>query len=737
MGFFSNVSTESDEKRAERLRHELKGDVSTRSKRLSEAIANYDETSRKTVIRPFSLFLDVVEAVMRNPDFEREHGKESVVYGEEIYPHVFYMGEKTPDFDRLRDFFVELFDTDGVVTKRIFIPALYHRFYDPMNFLRLSRLLPGIRGISVDNKHFLIDLAGKISGFCADEEMFTMAMATYASRVLLKAEPAKVVMEEVERDFRHLAGIYEVSEERIAAAEQKINTVELVTQRLVDTLALSEERIKAAGEISESAIGTIKEFGDAEILRVTSRVNALKETMQKVQEDFMETQKRSVLAERDELVNSMISESRNRVEALRREADGISAGLREEIIRSGKEASSVIARTESFFRDDSRIREAVSGSEEARELREKIDRLMLLDEGRLRGAASETIPENGNILRANAVVVRSAEPADGMQPDAPLAEEKLPPVSPLLNPEIPFSERYAKAIEAKNAMASQGVLFHKMFDDVLTAVMENSNPYLIGPSGCGKTFMVNQIASILNLEHIDIGYINEEYDILGFQTANGGYSRPNFYRCYKYGKIAFCDELDNGNSRATVKLNSFLSNTENACYSFPNGENVPRHPNFRIVAAGNTVGNGADANYNSREKIEESVQQRFTPIYVGYDNRMEEAIMRDYPEWFRFVVAFRQATDAWAQYTHAGASGIITTRDASKICRYLDNGSFSAKKIIEYEFIQTKDAEYLEFLDRNLREQMGKMSKPCAEIFMLFHTRAQEIITGKDTIRTV
>ena len=40
MGFFSNVSTESDEKRAERLRHELKGDVSTRSKRLSEAIAN-------------------------------------------------------------------------------------------------------------------------------------------------------------------------------------------------------------------------------------------------------------------------------------------------------------------------------------------------------------------------------------------------------------------------------------------------------------------------------------------------------------------------------------------------------------------------------------------------------------------------------------------------------------------------------------------------------------------------
>ena len=34
---------------------------------------------------------------------------------------------------------------------------------------------------------------------------------------------------------------------------------------------------------------------------------------------------------------------------------------------------------------------------------------------------------------------------------------------------------------------------------------------IMGPSGCGKTFMVKQIASILNMDFIDIGYINEEY----------------------------------------------------------------------------------------------------------------------------------------------------------------------------------------------------------------------------------
>jgi ABC-type dipeptide/oligopeptide/nickel transport system ATPase component len=262
-------------------------------------------------------------------------------------------------------------------------------------------------------------------------------------------------------------------------------------------------------------------------------------------------------------------------------------------------------------------------------------------------------------------------------------------------------------MKKKQYMVAMGEHFHKMFDDVLIAVMENSNPYLIGPSGCGKTFMVSQIARILGMDFIDIGYINEEYDILGFQTANGGYSRPNFYRCYKYGKIAFCDELDNGNSRATVKLNSFLSNLKEASYSFPNGENVRRHPNFRIIGAGNTDGNGADSNYNSREKIEESVQQRFTPIYIGYDNEVEKKILADYPDWYSFLVLFRMATDEWGRNNYGDAPGIITTRDATRIKKYRDNNSFDMEKILEYEFIQTKDITYLAFIEDHIKKNIA------------------------------
>jgi len=154
-----------------------------------------------------------------------------------------------------------------------------------------------------------------------------------------------------------------------------------------------------------------------------------------------------------------------------------------------------------------------------------------------------------------------------------------------------------------------------------------------------------------------------------------------------------------------------LSNTDDASYSFPHGENVKRHGNFRLIGAGNTAGNGADSNYNTREKIEESVQQRFTPIYIGYDNEVERNILINYNNWYEFVVLFRKATDAWADGNYGDAPGIITTRDVTRIRKYLDHGSFTPKQIVNYEFVQTKSEDYLVFLDQYMNDHIDNSSK--------------------------
>jgi hypothetical protein len=115
------------------------------------------------------------------------------------------------------------------------------------------------------------------------------------------------------------------------------------------------------------------------------------------------------------------------------------------------------------------------------------------------------------------------------------------------------------------------------------------------------------------------------------------------------------------------------------------------------------------------------------PIYVNYDNEVEKAILIDYPDWFKYIVLFRAATTAWGESSGMGeASGILTTRDAAHIKQYLDNDSFDTSKIIKYEFIQTKDLDYLLFLENYMKDRIASFPE-AMEIFLNFADQVERI----------
>lgn len=763
MGLFSKKITDNESVKADELCAFLKEHVNGKCKRLWQDIRDYKDNPLKCVIRPFELYLDVVEATIKNSvDFSEEKWLDAVKYGEEIYPHIFFMEEQTPDFEVLCNVFLEMFDIGGVISKQMFIPKLYHLFQSKMNYIRWTKGLDA-KKYGTKERESITAYATQIRPFCQDEDIFSAALWRFTDRIM-SGEKAEKVLDEEYATVCKMVGIYNVSEERIMLAEQKIDAMQAATSRLQDSLVLSEERAKTLAELSQNTVRDVQNFCDGELTRAKVKVDNLVQTMNRNHDEFVESQRRAIIADKDEIVNNVIADSQKEISELRKVVDQMVRNARSEILRASRESGDVISKLDAYFQDNERIKDMLADAEMTKQLNDRIDKLMELSE---RDLTPPPVPVAQPVpAPAQPVYVQRPVPAPGQMPPVGMPGQQPPVSMPgqmpdelsetadmavteptkdvmdftpsyLLDESIPFGDRYAEAMSRKKQLENQGMHFHHMFDDVITAVIENANPYMIGPSGCGKTYMVQQIALILEMESIDIGYINEEYDILGFMTANGGYSRPNFYRCYKYGKIAFCDELDNGNSRATVKLNSFLSNTSNAAYNFPNGERVMRHPNFRIIAAGNTTGNGADINYNTREKIEESVQQRFTPIFVGYDNEVERSILGTYQDWYEFVVAFRAATNAWSRFTHFSAAGIITTRDVTRIRKYLDNRSFSQEKIIEYEFIQTKDAEYLAFLAKEIAAEIKKSdySDGCRKLYSIFADRVAEIRSGKDTKR--
>ena len=93
----------------------------------------------------------------------------------------------------------------------------------------------------------------------------------------------------------------------------------------------------------------------------------------------------------------------------------------------------------------------------------------------------------------------------------------------------------------------------------------------------------------------------------------------------KNGGIFFLDEIDNSDPSALIVINSALAN---GYMAFPH-ETIDRHKDFRIIAAANTWGKGADLQYVGRNALDGATLDRFDNIFFDYDTKLERAL-KDY-----------------------------------------------------------------------------------------------------------
>ena len=734
MGIFTRTTKDERELRAEALAKNLSASSATWRRWLGERLNKYKKNPAEAIMKPTYLYAECIEMMLANKNnFSEENIDDALNYGEKVYKEIFVYEDETPNFDNLEMIFLELFDENSAIYKRCFNPVIFNLFNDKHNYVKWLHAMAPYKDVT-SMFPLIIPYACTSRSYFADEDMFTSNLIGYSIKLFITPNAQEIHEQEIKK-IEHMVGIYDVDEARIMSAEQHLDSAEALITKSTDVLNLADERIKSIDSITKASYEKVKKLCDAEIATAKLELGVVDEKLKQELDDFAEEQKKFILYDKQEFLKEVFAEAEGKLSEMKRMSQMVVNSANLELMRINKESGAVITKLDHYIQDDDRVQQLLSDAQSSKQLMTKIDKLMVLNDQNI-DQISETMVSRINVQPVEAsapaaqVVQTVVKSGDAVAVQVAEEEEIIPPPNLFLDESIPFTDRFNRVMQKKQELMAQGMHFHNMFDDVLIAVMENANPYLIGPTGCGKTFMIGQIARLLDMDFIDIGYINEEYDILGFQTANGGYSRPNFYRCYKYGKIAFCDELDNGNSRATVKLNSFLSNTSNASYSFPNGENVSRHANFRMVAAGNTAGNGADSNYNTREKIEESVQQRLMPIYVGYDNEVERRILGQYTDWYEFIVLFRRATDEWGKGNYGDAPGIITTRDVTRIKKYLDNHSFSADKIIDYEFIQTKDDSYLAFLSNYMSTHV-KQNSQAAPFVTAFAKKVEYLRNGQ------
>jgi MoxR-like ATPase len=195
---------------------------------------------------------------------------------------------------------------------------------------------------------------------------------------------------------------------------------------------------------------------------------------------------------------------------------------------------------------------------------------------------------------------------------------------------------------------------HPMAETLLRAITARDasgarlNVWIAGPAGSGKTYAAKQAAAALGLEFGFHGSMSMPHELLGFVDAGGVYRETVFVRLFMAGGVCLLDEIDAGSDDARLSINAALAN---GLLSLPDGRIVERHPDFVCIAAANTWGAGATADYVGRAKIDAATLSRF-PVKIAweYDAALERAICGN-PDWAARVQAARQrARDAGVKH---------------------------------------------------------------------------------------
>ena len=216
-------------------------------------------------------------------------------------------------------------------------------------------------------------------------------------------------------------------------------------------------------------------------------------------------------------------------------------------------------------------------------------------------------------------------------------------------------------------------IFHNKFEHILKLVTANIPTLLIGPAGSGKNHTLEQVSEALDLDFYFSNAITQEFKLTGFIDANGLYHETQFYKAFKNGGLFFLDEIDASIPEVLIILNSAIANRY---FDFPTGR-VKAHEDFRVVAAGNTMGTGADALYVGRSQLDAATIDRFAQVEFNYDSEVEEQLASN-TDLYDFIKSARKAlTNNSMQYTVSMRSII----NASKIDGVVED-TFAVKGII-------------------------------------------------------
>lgn len=239
---------------------------------------------------------------------------------------------------------------------------------------------------------------------------------------------------------------------------------------------------------------------------------------------------------------------------------------------------------------------------------------------------------------------------------------------------------------------------HEKFDQVLSLVYNGIPTYLSGPAGSGKNVICKQVAEALGLNFYFTNAVTQEYKLTGFVDANGNYQKTQFFDAFTEGGLFFLDEMDGSIPETLIILNAAIANRY---FDFPGYGRLDAHPDFRIIAAGNTLGTGANADYTGRYCLDRSSLDRFATIKIDYSPKIEASITENDTQLINFCHAFREIVN------NSGIQCLFSYRSLDYIHKLVAEKKMSLQEIFEIALLKGLDNDDINIIKAELNKREG------------------------------
>lgn len=269
-----------------------------------------------------------------------------------------------------------------------------------------------------------------------------------------------------------------------------------------------------------------------------------------------------------------------------------------------------------------------------------------------------------------------------------------------------LERKVVTVVDGKKVELGEGEILHEQFDTICKFVANNEPVFLTGQAGTGKNVLCQQVAKALGLDFYFTNAVTQEYKITGFTDAMGVFHETQFYKAFKNGGLFMLDEMDASIPEVLIILNAAIANRY---FDFPAPIGyVEAHPNFRVVAAGNTYGLGANYDYVGRNQLDMASLDRFAMVRVDYSRAIELKVANGNEELVNFCEDFRQAS------IKAGVRCVISYRAIGRLAKM--EALFDLKDAIRTCLTKSLEKDDLNAIKSCMEVQSGKYYKALLEV---------------------